>query len=31
VRVSVISALLVYLATIALAGLLWYRRGHRPR
>jgi hypothetical protein len=31
VRVSVISALIVYLAAVALAGLLWYRQGHRPK
>ena len=30
VMISGIAALLVYLGTIGLAGLLWYRRGHRP-
>jgi len=31
VMMSTISALLVYLGALTLAGLLWYRRGHPPK
>ena len=31
VQVSVITSLIVYLSAIAIAGLIWYREGHRTK